>query len=192
MNEKPDLKFPEFAIILKGLPNPLATSYDSTWKFEDLLNWILQKLSSLRGQRIVCWMEVTIRDEEYSDMLSCARNEKCNQMITDQSSWNAAVMAAQANCLKEDHFYGIAIFARLKIDTTTPDHSEEDVISPQIEVPEGRLLDLGISGTVGDVGGKKDNGPDLKGGTASQEDDREANGGEETSAASKKSVICLY
>lgn len=192
MIEKPDLKFPEFAIILKGLPNPPATSYDSTWKFEDLLNWILQKLSSLRGQRIVCWTEVTIRDEEYSDMLGCALNEKCNRMITDQSSWNAAVMAAQANRLKEDHFYGIAIFALLEIDTTTPEHSEEDVISPQIEVPEGRPLDLGISGTVGDVGGKKDDGPDLKGGTASQEDDREANGGEGTSPASKKSVICLY
>ena len=104
-------------------------------------------------------------------MLSCALNEKYNRMLTDQSSWNAAIMAAQANRLKEDHFYGIAIFTHLEIDTTTPEHSAEDVICPQIEVLEGRPLDLGISGTVGDVGRKKDDGPDLKGGTSSQEDD---------------------
>ena len=125
-------------------------------------------------------------------MLGCALNKKCNRMITEQSSWNAAVMAAQANRLKEDHFHGIAFFAHLEINTTTPEHSEEDVISLQIEVPEGRPLDLGISGTVGDVGGKKDDGPDLKRGTASQEDDRKANVGRGTSPPSKKSVICLY
>ena len=34
---KPDLRFKEFALILKCHPNPLATSYDAVWKFEDLL-----------------------------------------------------------------------------------------------------------------------------------------------------------
>lgn len=128
-------------------------------------------------------------------MLGCALDEKCNRMITDQSSWNAAVMAAQANRLKEGHFYGIAIFARLEIDPTIPEHSEEDVISLQIEEPEtgGSLEDLEVletPKTVGGSDGKGDDEPDLQG-TGGKEDGGEANGGGEASPGSKISVICL-
>ena len=80
----PDLRFKEFALILKGPPNPPATSYDAVWKFEDLLAWIRKKISALCDQRIICWTEMTIRDEDYSDILGCKHNEKLNRLISDQ------------------------------------------------------------------------------------------------------------
>ena len=94
---KPDLRFKEFALILKGPRNPPATSYDAVWKFEDLLAWFWNKIPALRDQRMICWTEMTIREQHYSDILGCKHNEKLNCIISDQSSWVATVMAAQIN-----------------------------------------------------------------------------------------------
>ena len=190
--EKPELKFSDFVLILKGLSNPPATSYDARWRFEDLLAWILEKIPSLQGQKFLCWIEVTIRQEEYAEMLGCALGAKCNRMITDQSSWNAAVMAAQANRLSDGQFYGIGIFARLEIDLTAPEHCAEDVISLQNEDPETGedIEELEIADDFGDVEiaeGKGCDEPDQQG---TGGDGEVGNDGEEDPLGCKKSIIC--
>ena len=91
---KPDLQFKEFALILRGPPNPPATSNDAVWKFKDILAWIRKKIPTLRDQQMICWTEMTIRDGDYSDILSRKYNEKLNHIISNQSSWVATVMVA--------------------------------------------------------------------------------------------------
>ena len=203
--EKPNVQFKEFALILKGLPNPPATSYDAVWRFEDLLSWILKRLPALNAQRIVCWTELTIRDEEYSDMLGCALNGKCKRIISDQPSWDATVMAAQANRPNTDRFYGISIFACLETADGTPEHDEGDVIVLQDEVPDKGLEAVGRTGEDDEALG---NMPKIAGGSGGREDEdlldeeraagwgevelaREENGGRGPSPGRKKSVVRL-
>ena len=85
---------------------------------------------------------MTIRDEDYSDILGCKHNEKLNRIISDQSSWVATVMAAQINPPKPDTFLGIPIFACLETDARAPEHDEADMIVPQtgtVEWGQGTL-----------------------------------------------------
>ena len=127
----PDLRFKEFAHILKGPPNPPATSYDVVWKFEDLFAWIRKKIPALCDQRIICLTEMRFRDEDYSDILGCKHNEKLNHIISDQSSWVATVMAAQINRPKPEAFLGFPIFACLETDARAPEHDKTDSCAPE-------------------------------------------------------------
>lgn len=141
--ERPNLEFRSFAIILKDRANPPATSYECVTEFEDLLDWILKKNTALSGQRIVCWSELIIRNPDYGEMMGCELGQKYNRIFSDQASWDAAVLAAQANRPTPTLFHGFAIFAALAKDA--PEHDEGDVIAledetsqnaPEIEVEE--------------------------------------------------------
>ena len=91
-------------------------------------------------------MEMTIHDEDYSDILGCKPNEKLNRIISDQSSWVATVMAAQINRPKPDTFLGFPIFACLETDAGAPEHDEADVIVPQTGTAEWGQGTLSRSG----------------------------------------------
>ena len=79
---------------------------------------------------MICWTEITIRDNDYSDILGCKHNEKLNCIISDQCSWVETVMAAQINRPKPDTFLAFLNFACLETDARAPKHDEADVIVP--------------------------------------------------------------
>lgn len=195
--EMPNVKFKEFALILKGPRTPPASSYGATWRFEDLLEWILKKLPDLRGGRVICWTEVTIRNEEYSDMLGCALNEKCNRFISDQASWDATVITAQANRPTTDTFMGLPVFACLEADA--PEHDESDIIDLQNEggppeTADGKnaeqVMEEGL-GNVGIAGGGDVLCQDVTGEENTRPVGEVDAGGEEPTPGSKSSITCM-
>ena len=125
--ERPDLKYKSFIVFLKG-PQFTQGSYDSLWDFDTLLKWILEKKPTLSRQRILCWTELTVRNPEYAELREHKLDEKFPCFFTDQSSWDAAVMAAQTNRMMGDQFSGISLKAASAEDPTVPAHSNEDVI----------------------------------------------------------------
>lgn len=153
VNERPELEFNEFAIFLKSRPGLPATSYSRVWDFDELLLWIIQKSPPLAGQRIVCWMNITIQSEQYAEITGLEVGQSCKRLVSDQSSWIAAVLMHQANHRRGEPYHGFPIWAALADDKEAPEHEEGDVIAPKADQEEG--------GPEGDVIApeEKDGGP---------------------------------
>ena len=129
-SDRPELKFKSFVVLLKVKQFSQA-SYDLLWKFEGLHEWILAKAPTLSGQSILCWSDLTIRNAEFAELREHELKEKVPFFISDQSSWDAAVMAAQINRMTADEFSGISLKVTLATDPSAPPHSEGDIIVPE-------------------------------------------------------------
>ena len=124
--ERPELTFRSFAVLLKDRENPPAISYDDVWQFEDLIKWILAKNPSLSGKRILCWSEIVFNDSDYAEMMGIEVGTRRPRMITNQGSWVACILAAQANRSKPDRFPGICI--KVALESDHQNHDADDVI----------------------------------------------------------------
>ena len=136
--ERPNLKFRSFVVLMKTGGRFAQASYDSLWEFEELVKWILAKKPTLAGQQILCWVNVTIRDSEWAELREHQLDEKVPCFVTDQSSWDAAVMAAQANRINPDDFTAIRVDIASATDPDAPPHTGDDafLLTEDGEVPQ--------------------------------------------------------
>ena len=124
--EGPDLQFKSFLVLLKKGATFAQNPYLPVSEFGALLKWILSNNPTHSGKPIVCWTEITMRDTDYAKMRDLALNDKIVCFISDQSTWDAALMSAQLNHPKADQFSGISLKVALATDTTAPPHEEGD------------------------------------------------------------------
>src|SRR5437588_8217052 len=178
--ERLELKFKFFVVLLKGAQFS-QDSYDSLWEFEALLNWILTKTPSLSGQRFLCWTDITIRNPEYAELREHELGEKVASFLADQSSWDATIMAAQANRMNPDNLLGITLKVALTGDGSVPPHAQSDVIFLIEDVAGGASGGVPVSEVPEIVGGAGAGGEELL--EVEVEDVREVGGDVDDGAA---------
>jgi len=151
--DMPELRFSSFNVTFRG-PNSVqddpnnpqvpnrsrvhSTSYRSVHQFPHLVRWARARTPLLQGERMMLKTNIIIRNDEYLDLFAVAQGDRVERVISDQGSWDAAVMMAQGNRPNEDAFAGLfveAISARadynhLVEEEIGPDYTGEDERGP--------------------------------------------------------------
>lgn len=97
--EYPVLQFPTFLCVLRyGVLRPMIP-YQTVRDFEDLVTWVREQ-TELTDDLLV-WVDVPIRDPELQALMGNGADgnpvKSTNTPITDQTSWNTAIINAQSN-----------------------------------------------------------------------------------------------
>ncbi|KAG0640187.1 hypothetical protein HOY80DRAFT_1042628 [Tuber brumale] len=129
----PELQFMSFTVLFRGLNSTQveSTSYASISEFHRLAN-------------------ITLRNEEYQDHFGVEQVDSVERVISDQGSWNAAVMATQGNCPTQSSFAGLSVVAiHADADDWQPGRDNSE---PQ-DKGEGPLQPADLPGTKESTGG---------------------------------------
>ena len=111
-----------------------STSYGSVNRFPDLVRWAREKAPQLRNVSIILKTNFVIRNEEFREIFRVPLGSTVERVISDQGSWNAAVMASQANRLNDGSYAGLLVLAtdvigggdHLPSERIAPDYTGED------------------------------------------------------------------
>ena len=127
----PQLRFTSFSVSFRG-PNSFRihyTTYFSVNKFPSLVRWVREKAPQLNGRSMLLKTTITVRNDEYLDLLPDTELDgRVEMIISDQGSWNAALMMAQGNRPNEGSYAGLLVVAVAA--TEDSEHGVEEEIGP--------------------------------------------------------------
>ena len=127
----PQLRFTSFSVSFRG-PNSFRihyTTYFSVNKFPSLVRWVREKAPQPNGRSMLLKTTITVRNNEYLDLLPDTElGGRVEMIISDQGSWNAALMMAQGNRPNEGSYTGLLVVAVAA--TEDSEHGVEEEIGP--------------------------------------------------------------
>jgi hypothetical protein len=153
----PTLTFPSFSVCLRDRPVPPVTEYEKVFEFPALVAWILLLKPTWAGKRVMCWVDVVIRNEDSAEMFGLEVDSKIPMRLYSQSSWDSAVRVAQGNRRGES-------FSGLGLQIKDVDQLEIEQREPEVEFVLSVERSVGGLGEDGDSGeGTRAGGPKGKG-----------------------------
>jgi len=129
--ELPELRFTAFSVSLRG-PDSTRThsmTYASVNEFPRLVRWARGRAPQLSTKSMLLKTNITLWNDEYMDFFpGVEKGGRAELGISDQGSWNAALMMAQAKRPNEGTFAGLLVVA---IDAESDEnHGVEEEIGP--------------------------------------------------------------
>ncbi|KAG0632751.1 P-loop containing nucleoside triphosphate hydrolase protein [Tuber brumale] len=88
-----------------------STSYASISEFLCQVCWTRERAPQLAARSMMLKTNITIWNDEYLDLFGVEQGDMIERVISDQGSWNVAVMAAQGNCRNQSFFAGLLVVA---------------------------------------------------------------------------------
>jgi len=129
--ELPELRFTAFSGSYCGPDSTRthSTTYVGVNEFPRLVRWARGRAPQLSTKSMLLKTNITLRNDDYMDFFpGVEKGERGELGISDQGSWNAALMMAQANCPNEGTFAGLLVVA---IDAESDEnHGVEEEIRP--------------------------------------------------------------
>ena len=105
------------------------TTYLSVNKFSSLVCWVHEKAPELNRRSMLLKTTITVRNDEYLDLLpNTELGGSVERIISDQGSWNVALMMAQGNRPNEGSYTGLLVVAVAA--TEDSEHGVEEEIGP--------------------------------------------------------------
>ena len=112
--ELPELRFSSFSVSFRVLGSNRihSTTYASVNEFPRLVFWARERAPQLSTVPILLKTTITLRNDEYLDIFpGVEQGGKVELGISDQGSWNSALMMAQGNRPNADSFVGLLVVA---------------------------------------------------------------------------------
>ena len=129
--ELPELLFTAFSVSFCGPDSTRthSTTYASVNEFPRLVPWARGRAPQLSTKSMLLKTNITLRNDEYMDFFpGLEKGERAELSISDQGSWNAALMLGQAKRPLEGTFAGLLVVA---IDAESDEnHGVEEEMGP--------------------------------------------------------------